>query len=150
MGRSDGDGGTDEEPADHDAKGASPGAQGGEERWSGAHADHVGEDRKTEDAQDLRQAESVVVRREGESGEQDGGRAEREAADAHGPQGAADRQDHGEEQEGLLGGQIGPALQDLADVHRVIVVLAGCQRLHGVGDECHVAQVVELSSSKYS
>ncbi len=66
-----------------------------------------------------RQLEAVVVRREGQRGEQHRGRAEGEAADLDGPDRPADREDDHQQQQWLLGGDIGVLLQDLAHVHGI-------------------------------
>ena len=113
----DGDDAAEQQGADDDAEGAAAGAHGGEEGRSRAHADDVGEQGQAEHAEDLRQPEAVVVRREGQRGEQDRGGSEREALDLDRADRAADGHDDRQQQQGLLRGDVGVAAEDLADVH---------------------------------
>ena len=117
IGRQDRDQRADEQATDDDSERASTRLHRGEEGRAGPDSDDVGEHRQAEDAQDLRKPEAVVVCREGQGREQDGGRAKREALDLDGAQGPSDGHDDREEQQGLFRCNVRITPENLADVH---------------------------------
>ena len=113
----DGDGSDQGERAGHDEHGRPAAAQRGEEVGAGDDADRVGEQHQPEGADDLGDLEVDAGRcgpgRDAQRREQHGGRPETDPGDPHVADGRSERQQHRQEQQGVLGQRLEDRGHDL-------------------------------------